>query len=502
MSNTTSTDPLNPDWLNKGDNAWQLTAASLVALQSVPGLVVLYAGWVKHKWAINSAFMAFYAFSMVLLCWVVYAYKAAFGHQMLPFVGRPGPAIGMDYQLQQSTLPAANLTQNFPQSTMIYFQFVFAAITLVLVAGSYLCRMNFFAWMLFVPLWLTFSYVVGAFSIWGGGFLFQMGVIDYSGGYVIHLSAGTAGFVGAWWIGPRTEEDLEDNQPNNILMMLVGAGILWIGWNGFNGGDPYAASPDAGAAVLNTNLCTAVSSLVWVAMDLAYFRKPSVIGAIQGMITGLVAITPAAGVVAGWGAICLGVGSGVIPWVSMNIAGRRLSIFAHVDDTLEVFHTHFVGALVGGIGTGLFATSSGCAAFGISNPGGAIDGNGKQVWLQIVGALFIIGWNIVWTSLIMCFIKYILRVPLRMTQEQLDVGDYAVHGEEPYTFAHYNIKHPTPPLMKRRTTKRGDEESPRGAVLMGTNPAETVEKSSEGGSVEQKGEKAVAVTTGADFIEG
>ncbi len=253
-----------PDWLDTGDNAWQLTAASLVALQSVPGLVVLYAGWVKHKWAINSAFMAFYAFGMVLVCWMLWAYKAGFGEQMLPFVGRPGPAVEMNYMISQSQLPAAGVSQNFPQSTMIYFQFVFAAITLVLIAGSFLCRMNFFAWMIFVPLWLTFSYTVGAFSLWGGGFLFKYGVIDYSGGYVIHLSAGTAGFVGAWWIGPRIDEDLEDNQPNNILMMLVGAGILWIGWNGFNGGDPYAASPDAGVAVLNTNLCTAVSSIVWV----------------------------------------------------------------------------------------------------------------------------------------------------------------------------------------------------------------------------------------------
>jgi Amt family ammonium transporter len=161
---------------------------------------------------------------------VLYAYNAAFGEQMLPFVGRPGPVIGIGYEIKQSVLPTAGLSQNFPQSTMVYFQFVFAAITLVLIAGSYLCRMNFYAWMLFVPLWLTLSYVVGAFSLWGGGFLFQMGVIDYSGGYVIHLSAGTAGFVGAWWIGPRTDEDLEDNQPNNITMMLVGAGILWIGW--------------------------------------------------------------------------------------------------------------------------------------------------------------------------------------------------------------------------------------------------------------------------------
>jgi Amt family ammonium transporter len=133
-----------PDWLDTGDNAWQLTAASFVALQSVPGLVILYAGWVKHKWAINSAFMAFYAFSAVLICWVLWAYKMAFGQYMLPFVGIPGPAVAMNYQIGQSTLPSADLAQNYPQSTMIYFQFVFAAITLVLIAGSYLCRMSFY----------------------------------------------------------------------------------------------------------------------------------------------------------------------------------------------------------------------------------------------------------------------------------------------------------------------------------------------------------------------
>lgn len=476
----------DPAWLDTGDNAWQLTAASLVALQSVPGLVVLYAGWVKHKWAINSAFMAFYAFGAVLICWVVWAYKAAFGEEMLPFIGIPGPAVAMDYQIVQSYLPSADLYQNFPQSTMIYFQFVFAAITLVLIAGSYLCRMSFYAWMLFVPLWLSFSYTVGAYSIWGGGFLWKMGVIDYSGGYVIHLSAGTAGFVGAWWIGPRIQEDLEDNQPNNILMMLVGAGILWIGWNGFNGGDPYAASPDAGAAVLNTNVCTAMSSLVWVACDLIYFRKPSVIGAIQGMITGLVAITPAAGVVAGWGAIALGFGSGTIPWVTMNIAGRKMSIFARVDDTLEVFHTHLVGALVGGIGTGLFATVDGCAAFGLSNPGGAIAGNGKQVWLQIVGALFIIGWNVVWTSLIMVFIKYVCRIPLRMSEEELLVGDYAVHGEEPYTLSHFNKQHEMPLLRRRTTIIRSKEEEGMSGILMGKNPVMTLERPASSGDDEIK----------------
>jgi Amt family ammonium transporter len=199
------------DWLEKGDNAWQLTAASLVALQSVPGLVVLYvpaqclsqslfltgtlryAGIMRSKWAINSAFMAFYGFAATLITWVLWAYKMGFGIYMLPFVGRPGPVVTIAQELGRSYLPSAGLYQNFPLATMIYFQFVFAAITIVIMAGAFLGRMNFNAWMIFVPLWITFSYTIGAYSLWGGGFLFQRGVIDYSGGYVIHLSSGTAG---------------------------------------------------------------------------------------------------------------------------------------------------------------------------------------------------------------------------------------------------------------------------------------------------------------------
>jgi len=424
----------NPAWLDTGDNAWQLTAASLVALQSIPGLVVLYAGIVKRKWAVNSAFMAFYAFAAVLICWVLWAYKAAFGEQMLPFVGVPGAVVSMDEELRQALLPTSNLSANFPLSTMVYFQFVFAAITLVIMAGAFLARMNFMAWMIFVPLWLTLSYTVGAFSLWGGGFLAKLGVIDYSGGYVIHLSSGTAGFVGAYWIGPRLDRDCHDFRPNNLLCVLVGAGILWTGWNGFNGGDPYAASADAGAAVLNTNIATAMSSLTWTAMDIVFYKKPAVIGAVQGMITGLVAITPAAGVVTGWGAIVIGLLSGSIPWVSMNTMGKRSAFFHKVDDCLGVFHTHAVAGVLGGFMVGILATEEGCAAFGLTNPGGAIAGNGRQVWVQIVGALFIIGWNIVWTSLIMLFIKFVLRVPLRMSDEDLLIGDDAIHGEDAYVF--------------------------------------------------------------------
>jgi Amt family ammonium transporter len=260
--------------------------------------------------------------------------------------------------------------------------------------------------------------------------------------------------------------------------VLIGAGILWIGWNGFNGGDPYAADADAGVAVLNTNVCTAASLLTWTVCDMIYFKKPSVIGAVQGMITGLVCITPAAGVVAGWSAIVMGILSGSIPWLSMNIMGRKVAYFRNIDDVLGIFHTHCVAGALGGFCVGIFATVDGCAAFGLTNPGGAIDGNGRQVWLQIVGALFIIGWYIVWTSLIMLFIKYVLRIPLRMTEEELLAGDDAVHGEAAYVFgpcdAHESLLHSHEYV--RRTP--GDQELQLGGLITGRNPH--VEHNGEG----------------------
>jgi ammonium transporter, Amt family len=175
--------------------------------------------------------------------------------------------------------------------------------------------------------------------------------------------------------------------------------------------------------------------LTWTMMDIIFYRKPSIIGAINGMITGLVGITPAAGFVAGWGAIVIGACTGTIPWVSMNIVGKRWSLFTHhIDDALGITHTHMVAGALGGFLTGLFATVEGVYAFGDSNYGGAIEGNGRQVWVQIVGALFIFGWNIVWTSLIMMFIKYVCRIPLRMSEEEMLIGDDAIHGEEAYCF--------------------------------------------------------------------
>src|SRR5262247_3049008 len=292
------------EWLNSGNNAWQLAAATFVGLQSVPGLTVLYGGIVKKKWAINSAFMAIYAFASVLVVWVLFDYNMAFGEQWFPFLGKPGLATSALFTTGQATIPAAASGMPplaFPMATLIFFQFVFAAITVIILGGSLLGRMNFTAWMIFCPVWMTLVYTVGAFSIWGGGWLASMGVADFSGGYVIHLAAGTSGFVAAALVGPRLQQDRDHFPPNSLLVTLAGAGILWLGWNGFNGGDPYFANADAGAAVLNTNLCTAVAFLVWVAWDYLTGRKPSPIGSVNGMIVGLVAITPGAGFVNGWG---------------------------------------------------------------------------------------------------------------------------------------------------------------------------------------------------------
>jgi len=428
----------SPKWLDSGDNAWQLAAATFVGLQSIPGLVVLYGGIVKKKWAINSAFMAMYAFAAVLLVWVLFAYNMAFGPQLFPFLGVPMPALGALFETGQATVPAAASGMPalaFPMATMTFFQFVFAAITVIILAGSLIGRMNFKAWVLFVPLWMTFVYTVGAFSLWGGGWLASLGAVDFSGGYVIHLAAGTSGFVAAAVIGPRLQRDRDSFPPNNLLMALVGAGILWLGWNGFNGGDPYFANADAAAAVLNTNIATATGLLVWTVVDAMVYGKPSVVGAINGMIAGLVAITPGAGYVNGWGAIIIGVCAGIIPWLSMNVLQK--SAFMHkVDDTLAVFSTHGVAGLLGGLLVGILGNPAMLEYIGTEKdaPGvsvtGLLYGNPHQLMLQLYAALFIIAVNVVGTYIILKVVS--LFVALRMDEATLLVGDDAVHGEEAY----------------------------------------------------------------------
>ncbi|HWF25509.1 MAG TPA: hypothetical protein VG275_08685, partial [Solirubrobacteraceae bacterium] len=350
-----------------------MTAATLVGLMSVPGLVVLYGGVMQKRWAINSMMLTFGTFSVVLIVWVLWAFKMGFGHPIghgtgffSTFWGQPGNILTQSQEQGRANIPlisGAAPNFRFPESTLAYFQFVFAAITPILALGSVLGRVNIKAWLPFCALWITFVYTIDAFLLWGGGWFSHKGAIDFSGGYVIHLSAGITGFVAAAVIGPRLQRDREIDAPNNVLMVATGAGLLWLGWNGFNGGDPYFAGLASSAAVLNTNLCTAVAFLVWVVWDYATGRKPSLIGGVNGMIVGLVGITPAAGYVNGFGAIAIGGIASTIVYFALNYLSR-VRPFRNVDDTLGVIYTHGFAGFAGGLLTGVFANPHMIQAFG------------------------------------------------------------------------------------------------------------------------------------------
>jgi Amt family ammonium transporter len=451
-----------PYWMvGSGDNAWQLTAATLVGLMSIPALAVLYGGLVQKKWIMNTMMMVFCTFCLVLITWTLWAYRMGFGDPMFHtgtaiwnnFIGDPRTILGANAETGQASIPLVNAGMpnalypkgtgfNMPGASIEYFQFVFAAITPILFIGSVLGRISFKVWLIFVPLWITFAYAVNAFLLWGGGYWAQKGALDFSGGYVIHLAAGTSGFVAAAIVGPRLKKDREKAIPSNLMMVAVGAGILWLGWNGFNGGDPYYASTDAAAAVINTNLATAVAMMVWIMWDWFASRekKPTFLGGLNGMICGLVGITPAAGYVNGMGAIIIGVVCSSIVWVAWYTLPKYVWPFNKVDDALGVVYTHGIAGLFGGLLVGVLADPKMILYFGPhGGTTGAFSGAGwiwghhpKEVLIQLEAALTIIIWDAIVTAAILYFIKYVLRIKLRLPDEVLEVGDVAIHGEEAF----------------------------------------------------------------------
>ncbi|HET6793276.1 MAG TPA: ammonium transporter [Acidimicrobiales bacterium] len=471
-----------PSWLNPADNTWQMVAATFVGLMSLPGLMVLYASLVQKKWAVNVMAMMFAGFALVLIAWVLWTYKMGFGatslghgvnngvqtqlngvgwvkHFFDNLVGRPGQITNAASE-QGQAVSAANtaIPFHFPTTTLAYFQFVFAAITPLLFLGSVLGRIKFSAWCLLVLGWSTFVYGIDAFLLWGGGYFAQEGALDYSGGYVIHMSAGVSGFVAAWVLGPRLFRDRQHAIPNNLVMAGVGAGILWLGWNGFNGGDPYYAGADAAAAVVNTNLATAVGVVVWMALD-AWFtkaKKPTFLGGVNGMICGLVAITPSAGWVNGWGAMLVGLIATVAVWLAWNFLSK-IRPFSRVDDALGVIYTHGIAGFLGGLMLGLFAdpnmiqygcgtlnsagqvvntsnasylaTTKSCTPLSVS--GLMYTGSFHQLWEQFRAAVWVILWSAVVTFILLKIIGLILR-GARYKDDILEVGDLAVHDEEAF----------------------------------------------------------------------
>ncbi len=428
-------------WLNAGDNSWQMTAATFVGLMSIPALAVLYGGLVQKKWAMNTVMMVFSTFGLVLITWVLWAFDMGFGHKWIgTFVGIPGTVLGHNALQGQASVPLLDGLMpkfRFPQASLVYFQFVFAAITPILFIGSVLGRISFKVWCIFVPLWITFAYAVNAFMLWGGGYWAGKGALDFSGGYVIHLAAGTSGFVAAAVIGPRLKRDRERAVPNNLMFVALGAGILWLGWNGFNGGDPYFAGSDAAAAVVNTNVATAVAMLTWVFMDmfLSSEKKPTFLGALNGMICGLVGITPAAGFVNGLGAIVIGFVCSAIVWAAWTYLPRYVWPFNKVDDALGVVYTHGIAGLFGGLLTGCLADPNMIEYLGLGkNAGfsgaGLFYGHPKQLAIQAGAALTIIVWDALVTFVILRVLGLFMK--LRIPEADLEIGDVAVHGEEAY----------------------------------------------------------------------
>jgi len=419
-----------PSWLSLGSNSWMLTAATFVGLQSVPGVALYYAGLSKKKYAVNSALMVFYAFAAVLIIWMIAGYNFGFGKPTLVIdhfgiLGTPLPAWPGTYEASQTIYGPGYSPVDIPTSTYIFFQFVFAAITPVLLAGGVLERMNFKAWMIFVPFWSLLVYSPVAYWLFAGGWLNQLGAVDFSGGYVIHVDAGIGALAAALAVGPRlaSERKLE---AHSLPLILAGAGLIWLGWDGFNGGDPGGATIDAAIAVLNTNIATAASAITWMLMDMAFFKKPTLVGATSGAITGLVAITPAAGYVNGLYSIIIGIASGSIPRLALYKLEPKLKI----DDTLGVFSTHGIAGILGGLLTGIFADP---AVTAYIDPGltGALYGNWYQLGIQAFAALIVVVYDFAITFGLLKLIG--LFIPLQAPPDTLQIGDYAMHGEVAYS---------------------------------------------------------------------
>ncbi len=389
-----------------------LTATALVMLMSLPGLAIFYGGLAKAKDTLNTIAMVFTAYAIASVVWVIYGYSLAFGTDI-------GGIIGSPEKLFLSGVDVKSLQGTIPEFLFVAFQGTFAAITLALISGSYVERMKFSAWLLFSILWVSLVYVPVAHWVWGGGFLAKLGALDFAGGTVVHINAGIAGLVGALILGKRKDTTLI---PSNLPMVVIGAGLLWFGWFGFNAGSAVASNALASAAWLNTNVATAVAALSWMFVEWLHAKKPTVLGLASGAIAGLVAITPAAGFVNVIGAIIIGLVAGVVPYFAVAVLKHKLGY----DDALDVFGIHGVAGIIGAILTGVFADPS------INEAGkGLLYGNPGQVWIQILSVVVTIIYSAIVTFVILMVVKALTG--LRVSHEEEVAGlDSSQHREKAY----------------------------------------------------------------------
>jgi len=405
--------------VDTGNTAWLLVATGLVLFMTLPGLALFYGGLVRSK-NVLSVLMQCYAITCVAsLIWVAFAYGWAFGdgagHNAFLGSGK----IFLTGVTPASTAPAA---PSVPESVFLMFQMTFAIITPALVVGGYAERMRFAAMLLFSALWLIAVYVPVCHWVWGGGWLQRMGILDFAGGTVVHINAGVAAIVAALVLGPRRGFPTTAMPPHNMTLTVMGAGMLWVGWFGFNGGSALAANGSAGMAVLVTHVSAAAGALSWMAVETYRYGKPSVLGIVTGMVAGLGTITPASGFVGPQGAIVIGLVAGVVCYFATQFIKR----VAKIDDSLDVFPVHGVGGIIGTIAVGIFVQAS-LGGVGLAE-GVTV---GQQVMTQLAGVAATVAWCAVVTWLLLKVVG--MLTPLRAAADGETEGlDLADHGERGY----------------------------------------------------------------------
>ena len=401
--------------MNNGDIAWILASSALVLLMT-PGLAFFYGGLVRPKNAAATVMHSFMAIGVVGVVWVLWGYSLAFG----PDLGGMGIVGDLSWfgLAGVSATEAGPYADNMPHQLFMIFQAMFAIITPALITGAFAERMKFGAYLVFIVLWVTVVYAPVAHWVWGGGWLGGVGALDFAGGTVVHINSGIAALAAALIVGKRLGFTGSATTPHNVPMVVLGAGLLWFGWFGFNAGSALAADGTAVNAFVVTNTAAAASVVTWVIVSWIVGKKPSVIGAATGAVAGLVAITPAAGFVGPMPALIIGIGAGIICYLAVE-----LLLKLNIDDALAVFGVHGIGGVWGAIATGLFV--------GIGF--GALDvGRGEQVLNQIIGIVATLVWSFVATSVILLAIKF--TIGLRAEQSDEEAGlDQSIHGEEAYT---------------------------------------------------------------------
>ncbi|NYZ61335.1 ammonium transporter [Luteimonas deserti] len=412
---TAADTPLEVAAFDSGNVAWMLTSTLLVLLMVVPGLALFYGGMVRAKNVLSVLMQVLVVYSLVIVLWVAYGYSAAFTEGNAFFGSFTEKAF-------LRGITADTDADGLPEFLFVIFQATFAGITTALIVGSFAERIKFAAVLLFSILWVTFAYLPMVHMVWSGdaGFLAHRGVIDFAGGTVVHINAGVAGLVGAYFIGKRLGYGREALKPHNVPFTFVGASLLWVGWFGFNAGSALAADASASLAMINTMVATAGGVLAWSLVEAFTKGHPSALGAASGAIAGLVGITPAAGTVGPIGALAIGLIAGALcVW---GVTGLKRLLRA--DDSLDVFGVHGIGGIVGALLTGVFSAQS----LGGTEADLAI---GAQVLVQLVSVVFTIVWCAVVTAIAITITR--LVTGLRVSEDDERNGlDIASHGESAY----------------------------------------------------------------------